>query len=102
MAARKSRAKGRYWVAFWLATFLAVAAVVLIRQQAGFDTAGRLRSLKATRGVLEAQQAALERRIRVGSSAEALAPKVARLGLAPAADTASTILKVVGGQAPDR
>ncbi len=102
MASRKSRARGRYWVAFWLAAFLAVAAIVLIRQQAGFDTAGRLRSLKAKRGELEARQAALERRIRVGSSAEALAPKVARLGLAPALDTSSTNLKVVAGQAPER
>ena len=102
MAARKSKARGRYWVAFWLGAFLAVAAIVLIRQQAGYDTAGRLRSLKATRGVLEAQQAGLERRIRVASSAEALAPKVARPGLAPAADTSSTILKVVAGTGPER
>ena len=102
MVARKSRATGRYWAAFWLALFLAVAVIVLIRQQAGFDTAGRLRSLKATRGVLEAQQAGLERRIRVASSAEALAPKVARIGLGPAIDTASTILKIVGGSGPER
>lgn len=96
MAARRSRARGRYWVAFWLATFLAVAAIVLIRQRAGFDTAGRLRTLKERRGSLEAQAAAYNRRIGVGKTAEALAPKVARLGLYPAPDSATTTLKIVG------
>lgn len=100
MATRKRKTKGRYWVAFWLATFLAVAAVVLIRQRAGYDTAGRLRSLKERRGSLEAQAAAYERRIHVGSSAEALGPKVAKLGLFPGLDSASTTLKIVGG--PER
>jgi hypothetical protein len=88
----KRRARGRYWVVFWLGFFLLVAGAVIARQKAALDTAARLRTLREARGALEAAQAELERRIRVASTAEALAPKVARIGLALPADTASTIL----------
>jgi cell division protein FtsB len=90
----KKRARGRYWVAFWLAFFLVVAAAVVRRQKAALDTAARLRTLRESRGVLEATQAELERRIRVASTAEALLQKVARSGLSLPADTATTILVV--------
>jgi hypothetical protein len=88
------RAKGRYWVVFWLALFLAVAAGVLVRQRAAYATADRLRKLKETRGALEARRAELERRIRVASTAQVLLPKVARQGLALPPDSATTILTV--------
>ncbi len=96
----RQRAKGRYWVAFWLAFFLLVAAAVIARQKTALDTAGRLRGLRETRGALEAAQAELERRIRVASTAEALVPKVARLGLVLPPDTAATILVVGRDSSP--
>ena len=101
-ARRAKKGPGRYWVAFWLATFLVVAAGVLLRQKAAFDTAGRLRQLKEARGALEARQAELERRIRMASTAEALTPKVAKLGLAVPPDTASTILLLGAGAGETR
>lgn len=91
---RKKKATGRYWVGFWLTLFLVVAGVVIARQKAAFDTAGRLRKLRETRAALEANHAELERRIRMASTAEALLPKVAGLGLALPPDTATTILVV--------
>jgi hypothetical protein len=77
--------------------FLVVATAVVARQQAGFEAAATLRRLKESRGALEARQAELERRIRVASTAEAILPKVARLGLGLPHDTASTII-VVGAE----
>ncbi len=94
------RAKGRYWIAFWLGLFLLVATVVVARQRLAYDTADRLRKLKESRAALEARRAELERRIRVGSTAQALGPKVQKAGLMLAPDTASTILSV--GRAPNR
>jgi hypothetical protein len=81
-------------VVFWLGVFLLVAAVVLARQRAAYATADRVRKLKETRAALEARRAELERRIRVGSTAEALLPKVAKVGLGLPSDTATTILTV--------
>jgi len=86
--------KGRHWVVFWLALFLGVATVVLARQRAAYRVADRLRVARETRGALEARRAELERRIRVGSTAEVLLPKVGRQGLGIAPDTANTILIV--------
>ncbi len=100
--ARRGKARGRYWLAFWLVGFFAVAATVLLRQTASYDVAARLRELKKTRGGLEALQAQTERRIQVASTAQVLLPKVARLGLAVPPDTATTILMIgdstVGGR----
>ena len=96
----KRKAKGRYWVAFWLGFFLVIAAAVVGRQKTALDTAGRLRALRESRGVLEATKAELERRIRVSSTAEALSPKVARSGLHLPPDTASTILVVGRDRSP--
>lgn len=90
--ARRGKARGRYWLAFWLVIFVLVAAVVLLRQTASYDTAARLGKLKEAHGALDALQAQTERRIRVASTAQALLPKVARLGLGQPLDTATTIL----------
>ncbi len=92
--ARRGRARGRYWLAFWLVLFFAVAATVLLRQTASYDVAARLRELKKTRGGLEALQAQTERRIQVASTAQVLLPKVSRFGLGVPLDTAVTILMV--------
>lgn len=100
--ARGRKAKGRYWIAWWLAVFLGVSAAVIVRQRAALATATRLANLKTARLNLEAVKAGLERRIRTASTAEALAPKVASLGLGPSADTATTILRVVGGGRQER
>ncbi len=97
----RKKPKGRYWIAFWLGFFLVVAAAVVGRQKAALDTAARLRALRESRGVLEATQAELERRIRVSTTAEALLPRVARAGLHLPSDTATTIL-VVGRDRPPR
>ncbi|MBM4188694.1 MAG: hypothetical protein FJ206_15425 [Gemmatimonadetes bacterium] len=86
------KGRGRYWFALWLAVFLLVATAVIARQKSALETAARLRRIRETRGTLEASRAELERRIRVATTAEALLPKVARLGLGLPADTAGTIL----------
>lgn len=101
-ARRAKKGTGRYWVAFWLCDLPGRCRRVLLRQKAAFDTAGRLRQLKEARGALEARQAELERRIRMASTAEALAPKVAKLGLAVPPDTASTILLLGAGAGETR
>lgn len=90
--ARRSKARGRYWLAFWLAVFFLVAAVVLLRQTASYEIAARLGRLKVARGSLEATQAQMERRIQVASTIEALLPKVARFGLGQALDTATDLM----------
>jgi len=102
--ARRSKARGRYWLAFWLVVFFLVAAIVLLRQTASYDIAARLGKLKEAHGALDALKAQTERRIRVGSTAQALLPKVARLGLTLAADTATTILMLGDSSSvpPDR
>jgi hypothetical protein len=101
----RRKAKGRYWFVLWLGVFLLVATAVIARQKAALETASRLRKLRETRGALEAAQAEFERRIRVASTAEALLPKVAKLGLGLPADTAATILVVdpeTSRRSPDR
>ncbi len=90
--ARRGKARGRYWLAFWLVGFFFVAAVVLVRQTASYEIAARLGKLKEAHGALDALQAQTERRIRVASTAQALRPKVARLGLTLPLDTATTLL----------
>lgn len=93
------KGKGRYWMLLWLAVFLAVALVVVARQKAGLETAGRLARLRETRAALEASRAELERRIKMASSAAALGAKLADQGLAIRQDTAYTYLRVDGGSA---
>lgn len=83
------RLKGRHWLGLWLLVFLAVAAVVVARQASGRAVALRLRALRAERLTLEASRAELERRIRVGSSRQVLVPRVERLGLHHAGDSAA-------------
>ena len=90
--AKRTSPTGRYWVAFWLALFLAVAMVVVARQQTALQVAGRLTKLRTQRHELEARRAGLIGEISTASSKEVLGPKVAKLGLGPPADTASSIL----------
>lgn len=97
----KNRGTGRFWVAFWLALFLAVAMAVVARQQAALGTARELGRLRTQRAGLEARKAGLERQITINSTAEALLPKVARLGLALPPDTALSTL-VIGEPVPRR
>lgn len=86
--------RGRHWVLFWLAVFLAVATAVVARQRAALDTAARVRRLRDTRAALEARRAELERVIRTRTTSAELLPKVQDLGLGLPADTALTILSV--------
>ena len=90
--ARRNKARGRYWLAFWLVGFFLVAAIVLVRQTASYEIAARVGKLKQAHGVLDALRAQTERRIRVATTAQALLPKVARLGLTLPLDTATTTL----------
>ncbi|MBL8984869.1 MAG: hypothetical protein SFV24_19680 [Gemmatimonadales bacterium] len=99
--ARRRKGTGRYWVAFWLGTFLLVATAVVARQKAAFDTSGRLNRLRAERRSLESRRLELEQQIQVASSAQALLPKVARLGLSLPSDTSSTILVVGADGRPE-
>jgi len=59
----------------WLALFLAVAAVVQLRQTAAIRTAERMARLRQERITLESRQADLERRIREASSRQVLGKK---------------------------
>ena len=92
----KPRPKGRYWVVFWLATFLLVAITVAARQKAALAAAARLGALREEKGALEARRAGLQRAIKTRSSAAALLPKGRPRGLAPAQDTALIYLPVEG------
>jgi hypothetical protein len=97
----KSRAKGRYWIIFWLALFLGTASLVVARQKAALDVATDLRKLREDRVALEARRADLERRIRVGSSIGVILPKVSQsAGLGMPADSQYTRLGV--SPAPNR
>ena len=93
MARRTSRT-GRYWVAFWLGLFLSVAMVVVARQQAAIKVAGRLTKLRTKRSELDARRAGVVGQISSAASKEILGPKVAKIGLFPAPDSASSILNV--------
>ncbi len=66
----------------WLLVFLVVAAAVSIRQTASVELAGRLGQLRETRTALEAEQAALEREIRLATSRKVLGARAeAELGM---------------------
>lgn len=92
MSRRKGR--GRYWFGLGLVVFVLVATAVIARQKSALETAARLRRVRDSTGAFEAARAELERRIRVATTAEALLPKVARLGLVIPPDTAGTILVI--------
>ena len=67
--------RGRHWVVGWLLLFLVVATVVVARQRAALQTAGRLARLAEDRAAVEARLADLERRIRDGRSRKVLVPR---------------------------
>lgn len=72
----------------WLLVFLGVAATIQGRQASAISTAARLARLQEERTALEAEQAALERQIRVATSRRVLGERAEReLGLHFPADS---------------
>ena len=93
--------KGRHWVMLWLVLFLAEAAIVLARQTAAIQSAGRLRVLREERTALEAERAALQREIRLSLSRQALGERAEdRLGLHQPADSEFTVFRVPSTSRP--
>jgi len=88
------RAKGRYWVAFWLIYSLGILAWVVARQTAAVVLAGRLREIRNDRSALEARRTELLGRIRVGRSRATLIPRALKMGLEMPADSEITIIRV--------
>lgn len=93
-ARAKAGPKGRYWVAFWLVLFVAVAGVIVARQSASLALARQLGELGDQRAELDARRADLDRRIRRAGSREVLVRRAADLGLHAAADSEYTVLQV--------
>ena len=65
----------------WLLVFLAVAVTIQGRQSSAIATSRRLGLLNEQRDALVAEQAALERDIRLASSRRELGTRAAQLGL---------------------
>lgn len=65
----------------WLTIFLAAAVTMQYRQAAAIATAARVADLKEERTALEAEQAALERQIRLATSRKVLGARAEALGL---------------------
>jgi cell division protein FtsB len=85
--------RGRFWVLVWLALFLAVAVVVQARQSAAIATARRLAALREQVSALEAERAALQRRIHIATSRKVLGDRAEReLGLMQPHDSQFTVL----------
>jgi hypothetical protein len=88
------RLKGRWWLAIWLASFLAVALVVVWRQGAAVSTAREVAELERRRGSLEVRRAMLTGSIQRGGSRGVLVPLAERrLGLRLPQDSEITILQ---------
>lgn len=93
--------RGRHWVMLWLLLFLAVAAIVLARQTAAIQAAGRLRVLREERTALEAERAALQRDIRLSLSRQTLGQRAEdRLGLHQPADSEFTVFRLPATDRP--
>lgn len=89
-----SRLKGRHWVMFWLAGFLASAAAVQWRQSRALAVAREVRQLSAARGALEVSKAALTGAIHQARSRGVLVPLAERrLGLRLPQDSEIVILQ---------
>jgi hypothetical protein len=86
--------RGRHWVAIWLASFLAMAAVVVWRQTEALATVRRLKALQSVRGALEAATADDVGVIRHARSRAVLVPLArSRLGLRLPLDSEIIILQ---------
>lgn len=80
-------AKGRHWLLLWLVFALAMLGWVSARQTAGVVLAASLREARAERSALEAERAALLRRLRAAGSRAVLVPRAEALGLRFPADS---------------
>ncbi len=86
--------RGRHWMLFWLALFLAVAGVVATRQSRAIALARELYRLGDQRRTAQATVAELERQISDASSRRVLLPKAASLGLHIPSDVEETTITV--------
>jgi hypothetical protein len=73
--------KGRHHVVGWIAVFLAVAAVITLRDRAAFATGERVRALEDSLQVLSRQYNDLSSRIAIRQAPGALMLVAEQLGL---------------------
>ena len=92
--ARPSGVRGRHWVVFWLACFLAVALTIVWRQSSALATSRELQQLQKTRGALEVSKSAIIGGIHQARSRGVLVPLAEqKLGLRLPQDSEITILQ---------
>ena len=83
----------------WLLLFLVVTGMIQGRQAVAIDTAKRLAVLREERSALEAEEAALQKNIRVASSRRVLGDRAEQeLGLHFPADSEFVNLRLVPGE----
>lgn len=96
LASRASRLslRGRHWIALWLLGFLAMALIVIRRQQDALETTRELQQLQKARGALEVSKAELIGGIHQARSRAVLVPLAQqKLGLRLPQDSEITILQ---------
>jgi hypothetical protein len=86
--------RGRWWLALWLVFVLAIMGWVIARQTASVLLASELAGLRTERSALEAERAALQRRIREAGSRAVLIPRAEALGLRLPVDSEIIILQL--------
>ncbi|MBK8004223.1 MAG: hypothetical protein IPK12_09880 [Gemmatimonadetes bacterium] len=83
----------------WLLFFLLITGMIQGRQAFAFPTAGRVRALQEERSALEAEQAALQKNIRIATSRRVLGDRAEQeLGLHFPADSEFVNLRLVPGE----
>jgi len=85
--------RGRFWVGLWLLFVLAVLVWVTARQTSAHVLARVLEERRNERSVVEAQKAALMRRIRTAQSRAVLTGRAESLGLRMPADSEVVIVE---------
>lgn len=83
----------------WLVYALGILVWIVARRTSAHVTATQLEDLRTRRSVLEAERAALMRRIRADESRAVLVPRAGSLGLRLPADSEIVIMQ---GPAPER
>lgn len=83
----------------WLLFFLVVTGMIQGRQAFALPTAGRVRALQEERSALEAEEAALQKNIRIATSRRVLGDRAEQeLGLHFPADSEFVNLRLLPGE----
>lgn len=83
----------------WLLFFLVVTGMIQGRQAFALPTAGRVRALQEERSALEAEEAALQKNIRISTSRRVLGDRAEQeLGLHFPADSEFVNLRLLPGE----